>query len=232
MNKAIKHLHKLKKIERKKQHPLIHFLHKKHKFSKKTLFYVKEYGPHSHVALTIIKESILILFFASIISSIGGLALEQTKILFVSLIPLIILIPILNTLIGDYGIIISSRFSTMLLEGKIKPNNLFKSPELKKLFFQIFLIAILVNLISSIMALIISIMANYNLTLISAAKIILISTLSVTMLVPILFIVSIIAGMYFYKKQEDPNNLLIPITTSIADFGNMILLALLISFLF
>jgi len=34
--------------------------------------------------------------------------------------------------------------------------------------------------------------------------------------------------VYYYKNNEDPNNFLIPITTSIADFGNMGILAVLI----
>ena len=69
------HLDNLKKIERHKHHPLIHHIHKKYGISKKTLFYVKEYGPKSNVSHTIIRESIKILLFASIVSALGGLAL-------------------------------------------------------------------------------------------------------------------------------------------------------------
>src|SRR3990167_2010559 len=101
-NHVRKHLQKLQKIKREKYHPLIHKIHKKHKISRKTLFYVKEYGPHTNVPKTIIKESIKILLFASIISSFGGLALENIKTIFISITPLIILLPILNDMIGDY----------------------------------------------------------------------------------------------------------------------------------
>jgi len=48
----------------------------------------------------------------------------------------------------------------------------------------------------------------------------------------ILFITSIVAGLHFYRKKEDPNNFLIPITTSIADFVNMALLSLLVVMFF
>jgi len=54
----------------------------------------------------------------------------------------------------------------------------------------------------------------------------------VLVLVAILFLTSITAGLYFYRKGEDPNNFLIPITTSIADFGNMIVLTVLVILVF
>ena len=68
-------LEKLRAVRRKKYHPLAHHLHHKHKISRKTLFYVKEYGPHTNVPKTIIKESFKILLLASLVSSFGGLGL-------------------------------------------------------------------------------------------------------------------------------------------------------------
>lgn len=230
-HKILKHLHQLRSISRKKHHHLLHHLHKKHKFSKKTLFYVKEYGPHSHVARTIIKESAKILLFASIISSFGGLAIEHIKVLFISIIPLIILMPALNDMIGDYGTIISSKFSTLLYEGRVG-NDWRTNKELKKMFLQIMTIALIMASISGVISLIISKFFGYDLSLATIIKVLLIAILDVGILVTILFLIAIVAGLYFYNKQEDPNNFLIPITTSVADFGNMILLAFLVLILF
>lgn len=225
------HLKKLKKISRKQYHPLIHKIHKKHNISKKTLFYIKEYGPHSNIPKTIIKESLKVLLFASIISSFGGLALEYIKTIFISFFPLIILLPTLNDMIGNYGTVVSSRFSTMLHEGKII-KKWWLNKELKKLFTQILVISTLTTIFSTIIALIISFLSNHaiNNTLIS--KIFLITLIDVIFLVNILFLISIFSGLYIYKKKEDPNNFLIPITTSVADFGNMIILSILILLFF
>ena len=71
----IRQLQKLRKIQKRQHHPLQHALHKEHKISKKTLFYVKEYGSHSNVIKRIIKESIKILLLASIISPISGFSI-------------------------------------------------------------------------------------------------------------------------------------------------------------
>ncbi|MBU0963360.1 MAG: magnesium transporter [Nanoarchaeota archaeon] len=225
------HLEMLRKIKREKYHPLIHKLHKKHKISKKTLFYIKEYGPHTNIFKTIIKESIKILLLASILSSFGGFALESIKNLFIVIMPLIILLPTLNGMIGSYGSIISSRFSTMLYEDKIK-KNLWKNKELENLFFEIFGISILTTVIGIILSFIISFFFDYKLSLLIIGKIFLVIILDVVIIVNILFFISVFAGLYFYKKKEDPNNFLIPITTSIADFGNMIILAILVILFF
>lgn len=232
-----KHLEKLRSIKRSRYHPLIHRLHKKHNISKKTLFYIKEYGPNTNVSKTIIRESIKILILASLISSLGGLAFENIKLLLVSITPLIILFPALNSMIGSFGAIVSSKFSSMLYEGKIK-KDWIKNKDLKKLFVQIFIIAIFIGIVSSSLAFIFSSFSDYYVDLSTtlkteiAFKILIITLIDLALLVPILFSLSIYSGLYFYRRGEDPNNFLIPITTSFADFGNMIILYLLIIFFF
>jgi len=231
MKEIRKHLERLREVKKKHYHPLIHKIHKKHKISKRTLFYVKEYGPHTNVPKTIIKESIKILLFASIISSLGGFALEQVKGIFISIIPLLVLMPVLNSMIGDYGIVVSSKFSTMLHENKVK-RKWWEIRELKRLALQIFLISLITTVLSTSIALLVSPFFGYALTTATISKIFLISILDVILLVSILFLVAIFAGIYFYNKGEDPSNFLIPITTSIADFGNMLLLSLLVILFF
>lgn len=226
-----KKLHKLRAVKRKQHHPLLHHIHKIHKISKETLLYVKEYGPHSNVAKTIIKESIKVLIFASMLSAIGGFTLEKIKTLFISIMPLIIMLPVLNDMIGDYGTIISSRFSTMLHEGK-GTKNLRHNKELKRLFWQIFSVAMIMAFLSALSSLVIANYAGYNSSMITSLKVILITLIDVSILVLILFFLAIIAGLYIFKKQEDPNNFLVPITTAVADFGNMMILAALVILLF
>lgn len=226
-----KNLHKLRGIKRKKHHPLIHHIHKIHKISKETLLYVKEYGPHSNVAKTIIKESIKVLIFASMLSAIGGFTLEKIKTLFVSIVPLIIMLPVLNDMIGDYGTIISSRFSTMLHEGLIT-KNLRNNKELKRLFWQIFSVAMIMAFASALCSLVIAHYAGYNSSMITSWKIVLITLIDVSILITLLFFLAIIAGVYLFKREEDPNNFLVPITTAVADFGNMMILAALVILLF
>jgi cation transporter-like permease len=229
--KLRKRLENIRRLERRQYHPLIHDVHRAHKISKRTLFYVKEYGPHSNVPKVIIRESLRILILASIISSIGGLALENIKPLFVAVIPLVILLPALNDMIGDYGTIISSRFSAMLHEGRVR-GTWRKCRELKKLFSQMIVISFITAVITAFAAVLIS---GFSFGFVTAGlllKIVLITVLDVFLLVSILFSVAVISGIHFYRKREDPNNFLIPITTSLADLADMIVLSALILFLF
>lgn len=231
MKKLKQHLEELKQVKRKKYHPIKTKIRKKYRLSGKTLFYIKEYGPHNNVSRTIIKESIKILMLASLLSSFGGLAVENIKTVFISIVPLIVLLPVLNDMLGDYGIIISSKFTTLLYTGKIM-DNWYKSSILKKMLLQIFIIAVLTAIISSSIALVISSFSGYNLNFETSYKIFLISILDTIFIVSLLFLVAVLGGLYIYKKNEDPDNFLIPITTSIADFGNMLLLTLLVILLF
>ena len=225
------YLTKLVKLERRKYHPLVHKVHRKHNISKKTLFYIREYGPHSHIPRVIIKESIKVLLLASIISSIGGLAFENIKDIFISLIPIIILFPALNGLIGGFGGIVSSKFASMLHEGKAI-GSLLKSRELKTLLIQILIISTITTSLSALVSLVLSQFSSYSLNFDIALKVFLIAIIDSTILVMALFFIAIKAGIYLFKKKEDPNNFLIPITTAIADFGNMIILSFLIILFF
>lgn len=226
-----KHLEALRKVKKREHHPLIHKIHSKYHISKKTLFYVKEYGPHSNVPNTILKESIHILMISAILSAAGGMALENIKDVFVLIVPLIILMPTLNDMVGDYGTIISSRFSTMLHEGKVK-KKWWTESSIKILFWQVLIIAMLTTMISTTIALIVSIFSSYQLNALTSLKVFAITIIDVAILVMIMFISSVILGLHYFNKKEDPNNFLIPIITSIADFGNMIILAVLVVWFF
>lgn len=227
---AKKNLKQLEKIERREHHPLIHRIHEKNHLSKKTLFYIKEYSSKSHIARVIIKESIGILIFASLLSALGGFSLEYIKERFISLMPLIMLLPALNGMIGGYGIIISSRFTALLHSGKHENK---EYPEIiKNLHAQVLISSFITAVLGIIIALIISAFSGNGFDINTAVKIFVIVLLDVFILIFLLFTIAIHAGLYFFSKGEDPNNLLIPLTTSIADFGNMIVLAFLVMMFF
>lgn len=231
MRELRQHLEKLRKVKKHRHHRIQHRIHKKYKISKKTLFYIKEYGPHTNVPRTIIKESIRILLLASLISSFGGFMLESIKPAFVTLLPFVVLLPAMNGIIGNFGTIISSKFSTMLLEGEVM-GKAWKNKQLKKLFMQVFLICIITAAMSFFVSILLSGISGYYSSALLALKILAIILLDVVVLVGFLFAVSIIAGLHYYRNGLDPNNFLIPITTSVADFGSMALLSLLIILIF
>jgi len=221
------------KIKRSRHHNIIHHIHKKHKLSYMTIFYMKEYGTKSHAASTIIKESIKILVLASILSSIGGLGIENMKDKFLAIMPLIIMLPALNDMIGDYGTIISSKFALMIYTGKVKlGRGIFASSHMRILIRNVFLIAIISSIYVGAVSYGLSYMQGFAFDLAIFAKVMGISVFCTMALVSIIFLVSVASGIYVYKRKEDPNNFLVPITTSIADFGSMLLFSFLVIRLF
>ncbi len=218
-------------LERHSHHSMLHQMHRKHNIAKRTLFYIKEYGSKSNASHTIIKESVKVLIFAVILSTLGGLSIEHVKTKIISFIPLLILLPLLNGMIGNYGIIISSKFTTLLYTGKVD-KNWKESKDLRKLLKQIIFIAIITAILSSIISLVISKVTGNYVGHIDSIKLILLVIIDVLVILTILTVIVIYGSFYFFKHNEDPNNFLIPITTSIADFGNMIVLSIFVAVFF
>lgn len=179
----------------------------------------------------IVKESIKILILASVISSIGGIGLETIQKKLLLIVPLLILLPSLNDMIGDFGTIMSSKFTTLLYLGKIK-ERWWKSKELKTLIWILVIISLISAIYIALLANLIAYWRGFEITTDITIKVILISILATLILVTAIISMSIIAGFIVYKKNEDPDNFLIPITTSIADLGSMLIFSGLIYLLF
>lgn len=226
-----KYLIKLTKIERHKHHPLLHLLHTKHNISRKTLFYIKGHAREEHLAHKIVQGSLKFILLATLISALGGFALEQVRHILIPILPLIILLPAFNNMVGDFGIIVSSRLSVMLHEKKVK-RKFWESKELKKLAVQVAIVSMLTAFATAVLALVIPGIAGGAVDIVTAGKVVLIAVLDAFLLVSSILIISVISGIYVFKKKRDPNNFLIPITTSMADWANMVVLALLVVIFF
>ena len=184
-----------------------------------------------NLTLKIVKESIRILIISSILVTIGGIALKYIEDRLVVLIPLLILIPALNKMLGDFGIIIVSKFTTMLYARKVR-KPLLHSHNLRHLFKDVFPIAILSAIYVSVLATLIAKFKGFPFDFIFLAKVLAI-TLSITIVFIFLhFLIAVVGGLYVYRKGLDPDDVLIPITTSIADLGGMLLLTFFVVWLF
>ncbi|HJW96999.1 MAG TPA: magnesium transporter [archaeon] len=224
-------LEKITKLRRHEHHPVLHHVHRKYGISRKTLFYMKEYGPHSHIAHVIIRESLKILIAASIISSIGGISLQSMGDKIFAIVPLLILVPAMNNMVGDFGCIVSSKFTNMLYLGKVG-SKWWMSRHLHKLFLVILITSFIMSVFIGVAASVIAYWQGFSLTFEVFLKILTIAVLSNIILVAVIFSVSIIGGLGIYHKKEDPNNFLIPIATSVADLLNLVIFAILVGMFF
>ena len=64
-----------------------------------------------------VKKGLLVLIIMSFVSSLGGTGLETVKSKLLLLTPLLIILPALNDMTGDFGSIIGSRYTTIIYLG-------------------------------------------------------------------------------------------------------------------
>jgi mgtE-like transporter len=179
----------------------------------------------------IIKESLKILILASILSSIGGVSLQAIEKKLFLILPLLILLPGLNNMIGSFGTIMSSKFTTLLYLGKLN-ERWWKSKELMSTIWIIIITALISAIYIGLLSNLIAFWRGFSITPDLVVKVMFISLLATVLLVSLIICISIIAGFRVYKKNKDPDNFLIPITTSIADLGSMLIFSGLVYLLF
>lgn len=180
-----------------------------------------------NLEIKIIKESLGILILASIISTLGGIGLHAVQEKILMILPLLIIFPALNDMVGDFGITFASRYTTLLQQKKLGKKK-FMNKALREHFLLILKIAMIAAFYISTLSLIIASLKGFKFDPLLYIKILIITIITTISLVLLIAFISIVAGKYFVKKKEDPDNLLIPITTSIADLGSMIIFSLLI----
>lgn len=184
----------------------------------------------------ILKESIPVLLFTIFLSAFGGIALKTIEAKLFIFFPLIIMLPALNSMIGDFGITMISRFTTALYMHKVKFNKRnhapFKTTLAKHLLNEIIPIAIISITYITAFTLFLSYLKGFSFNSSAAIKLLLIAAATTTILLIIITFIAIYGSYYIFKKNKDPDDFLIPITTSIADFGAMFVLSFLVSIIF
>jgi cation transporter-like permease len=180
----------------------------------------------------IIRESVFILFAASLLSSLGGFGIEHIRGHFLALLPLLILLPALNGMTGSYGSIVAARFTTLLYEKRVHERNWWKSHELRRLFGEVMIIGTFSAAYVSVLASTIAQFQGYLMSWDAFQRILLIALLTTWLLILVLFVICVLGGFYVYKRKHDPDNYLIPIATGLADLGTMTVLTVLVRALF
>src|SRR3989344_158394 len=169
----------------------------------------------------IIKESLKIVILTSILGSIGGVAAATIHEKLILFLPLLIIMPAINNMIGSFGTIISSRFTTMLFTGKIG-KDWSNSIEFIELYKNIVVSAFIITVYLVIAANVLGHLYGFDFDLFVMLK----------LLVILMLFTSVIGGLMIFKKGEDPDNFLIPVNTALGDLGSLIIFTTLIIVLF
>ena len=173
----------------------------------------------------IFKESIIIVVLSSLIGLISGTLLSSNEEILYAIPILLLILPALNSLIGDISTVLVSRLTTHLYIGILSPK-IEKSERLKEDFYGL-LITILLSLVALI-ALSYLIGRVSGIEIVNPFLMIFIISLTVLLLFSIMFISLFISAIFLFKRGMDPNNFLIPLVTSLADFLTPLFLILFI----
>lgn len=173
----------------------------------------------------ILKESILIVMISSIIGLISGTFLSVNKEILYSFPIILLILPSLNSLIGDISTVLTSRLSSHLYLGNLSPK-IQKSDVLRKDFYGLG-ITILLSLIALI---IIGYAVGFatDIQIVNPLLIIAVIMLTIVILFGMIFILLFTSSIFLFRRGKDPNNFLIPLTTSLLDFLTPLLLILFI----
>ena len=208
---------------------IIHPAVKENRLSGRTLYYMAQYGKEHHLAGHIFKSSVKVLIFASVLSSLGGIGLQDVRGSFVTVLPLIIVLPALTDMIGDFGTLAATKFTTAVYLGKVQ-GRWWKSRYTYRLFTKLFLIALFAALYVSAASYALAMTQGFHpdngRMLLKIAEITLLTTVSLFVLI---FGVSAASCKWLIKRGYEPDNVLIPITTGVADFGALLLFSYLVA---
>ncbi len=144
----------------------------------------------------------------------GTLLSNNEEILYTFPIILLVL-PSLNSLIGDISTVLISRLTSHLYLGTLSPK-IQVSDRLKQDFYGL-LMTILLSLVALI-SLGYLIGSATGIEIVNPLLIISIIIITILILFGLMFVLLFISSIFIFKKGKDPNNFLIPMVTSLADF--------------
>lgn len=173
----------------------------------------------------IFKESVTIVIISSTIGIFTGTLLSINEKLFYALPLILLILPALNSLIGDISTVLVSRLTIHLYIGSIPPK-IQKSERLIEDFIGLLIAILLSLLVLIILGFIIGIYTGIN--PVNPFLIILVIILTIMTLFFVLFFLLFIGSIFLFNRGKDPNNFLIPFVTSLADFLTPLLLIIFI----
>lgn len=163
----------------------------------------------------IFKESIIIVLISSVMGLFSGTVLSNNERVLTSFPIILLVLPSLNSLIGDISTVLVSRLTSHLYIGTLSPK-IQHSERLKQDFYGL-LITILLSLVALI-SLGYILGSVIGIEIVNPFLIISIIIITVLILFGLMFVFLFMGSILIFRKGNDPNNFLIPIVTSLADF--------------
>ncbi|MEX2684074.1 MAG: magnesium transporter [Candidatus Sigynarchaeota archaeon] len=174
----------------------------------------------------IVRESSGVLIACTVITMVCGIALSESDELLSAIPFLVLIMPAQNDVVGDMCQVLVGRLASHLYIGLV-PARLSFTPRVRYDFQSLF-VALLLS-VSTLLAVNVIVATISGIEFGNFYKIIFVVFTAATLLFSIMFIVLFTGAIYIFKHNKDPNNFLIPITTSLIDTLSPIFVVLLAS---
>ncbi len=153
---------------------------------------------------------------ASSLSLLGGLGIEAVSDKLLPIVPLVIILPALNSLVGDYATLIAAH-----------AGNPSERTRTKKELVRAMLPSLLLNCVFIItMGLFLGANRGYDLSLNFVITFILFVLLSIIIVVSAMFFITYIIDKILEEHKLNPDDVLIPVITTISDIFMLSIIAL------
>jgi mgtE-like transporter len=162
---------------------------------------------------------------SSIIGLFSGTLLSNNEAILYTFPIILLVLPSLNSLVGDISTVLISRLTSHLYIGTIEPK-IQVSHRLKQDFYGL-LITILLSF-GALMLLGYMIGSVTGIEIVNPFLITIILMITVLILFGIMFIFLFVSAIFIFKEGKDPNNFLIPMVTSLLDFLTPLFIIMLI----
>ncbi len=171
----------------------------------------------------IFKESAGLLALMGFIGVAGGFVLESIEEVLLAAPILLFLVPILNDVGGNLGAVLGARISSSLHTGEI--DSTFKDKELQENVWMMMAMGFLVFFLFGLVVALTSFFLGFGITPLNIFTIIIgagfITIFSITL-------ITTVVALWAYHKGLDPDNIVIPVETTLCDFIGIITLALMV----
>ncbi len=163
----------------------------------------------------IIKQSIIVLSFSALLSTMSGIILQREIALLVAIPSILVLLPAFVGEGGNIGSIFSSRIATHLHLGLIKPKFEIKG-EAEKEITNTYLFSLIIFPIIGLTAYYLTVFAGMQ--ALHLVTMFFISIAGGAILTTAITFITFLSSIISFRHGIDPDNILIPIVASVADF--------------
>lgn len=176
----------------------------------------------------IVKHGLPLLMFVALIGIFAGQILQRNEAILVSLPILLVSIPVINSVAGNIGSILGSRLASGLHVGYI--NISLKDSEMHQNLFISLLMGFFTYFILAIIIYYVAVFSNIATEDIVLTTFVGIFVSTGFLLICVVAVVSILTAFISFKRGLDPDDMVAPVVTTVADFMGVVFLFLVLSF--